>query len=102
MILGLLDKGWKTWSTQAAELQLLRADHENWIKQGPRFFEMDDASINTIREELANNIYELIAQHIEEINMMLDKFEDQQVAIVVQLDAYEATLATTTRQKRTI
>ena len=29
-----LDEGWKQWSAQADELQLLRVDHENWKKQG--------------------------------------------------------------------
>ena len=29
MITGSLDNGWKMWSTQAAKLQLFRADHEN-------------------------------------------------------------------------
>ena len=43
----------------------------------------------TVREELANDIYDLTTQHTEEINRMLDKFEDQQIATTVELDAYE-------------
>ena len=50
---------------------------------------MDETSMTTVREELANDIYELTAQHREEINKMLDEFEDQQIATAVQLDAYE-------------
>ena len=83
MVSESLDKGWKTWSTQATELQLLRADHENRKKHGPRFFKIDETSINTVREELANDIYELIAQHKEEINKTLDKFEDKQITTTV-------------------
>ena len=41
-------------------------------------------------KELADDIYELTTQHMEEINRMLDEFEGQQIATVVQLDAYEA------------
>ena len=89
MVSESLDKGWKTWSTQATELQLLQADHENRKKQGPGFLNVDETSINMVREELANDIYELIAQHKEEINKMLDKFEDKQITTTVQLDAYE-------------
>ena len=51
---------------------------------------MDEASINTVREEFANDLYKLIVQHMEEINRMLDEFEDLQIATAVQLDAYEA------------
>ena len=46
----------------------------------------------TVREELANDIYDLTTQHTEEINRMLDKFEDQQIATTVELDAYEEEL----------
>ena len=42
-----LDEGWKQWSVQAVELQLLRANHENKKKQGQGFFKMDEASITT-------------------------------------------------------
>ena len=62
-----LANGQKTWSNQAAELQVLRADHENRKKQGQGFFKMDEASIIKVREELANDICELITQHTEEI-----------------------------------
>ena len=67
MVIDSLDKGWKTWLTQAAELQPLQADHENWKKHGQGFFKMDEASIIKVREELANDICELITQHTEEI-----------------------------------
>ena len=83
MLLESLEKGWKTWSTQEAEVQLLRTDHENWKNQGPWFFKMDETNVNMIREELANDIYELVEQHMEEVNKLLDEFEDQQITTVV-------------------
>ena len=89
MIIDLLDKGWKTWSIQAAKLQLLRDDHENKKKQGQAFFKMNEASITTIRDELANDIYELITHHKEEINKLLEEFDDKQITIAIELDAYE-------------
>ena len=41
---------WKEWSSQAAELQVLRADVENWAKAGDNFYKMDEESIITIQE----------------------------------------------------
>ena len=84
MVFESLGKGWKTWSTQAAELQL--ADHENRKKARVRMLqnELKQASITTIRDELANDIYELIVHHIEEINKMLDEFEDPQIAMAAR------------------
>ena len=76
MVSESLDKGWKTWSTQATELQMPRADHENPKKQGSWFFKMDETSITTVRDDLANDIYELTTHHMKEINKMLDEFED--------------------------
>ena len=63
MITDSLENGWKTWSNQVSELQLLRADHENKKKQGEGFFKLDEASITTVWEELANDIYELTTHH---------------------------------------
>ena len=71
MITNLLNQRWKTWSTQAAKLQLLKADHENKKKQGHAFFKMDEAIIITVRVKLANNIYELTTHHKEEIKATL-------------------------------
>ena len=50
---------------------------------------MGETSITMVRKELGNDIYALTAQHTEEINKMLDEFEDRQIATTVQLDAYE-------------
>ena len=51
MVSKSLDKGWKTWSTQATELQILRADYKN-RKEGWGFFKMDDNNIQLLREDL--------------------------------------------------
>ena len=45
MVAETLDNGWRTWSAQAAKLQLLRADPGNRKKQGQDFFKIDDAAI---------------------------------------------------------
>ena len=89
MVAESLDNGWKTRSAQATELQLLSADHENREKQGQGFFKMDEATIATIQEELAHDIYELSTRHKEEITKLMEEYEDQQMATVVELDTYE-------------
>ena len=38
MVKESMEKGWKTWSKQAAKLQMLRAGRENRKTQGPGFF----------------------------------------------------------------
>ena len=46
MVKESMDKGWKTWSAQAAELQPLRVDRENRKAQGQGFFKMLDEAIS--------------------------------------------------------
>ena len=48
MLMESMEKGWKTWSAQAAELQLLGADMENRKAQGHGFFKMTEEAISTI------------------------------------------------------
>ena len=43
-----LATGWKQWSAQATELQVLRADAENREKEGRGFYKMGDNSIQMI------------------------------------------------------
>ena len=56
-----LEKGWKLWSAQAAKLQLLHADRDNQKVHGPGFFKMPQAKIDTLQEEIAKDIYEIMA-----------------------------------------
>ena len=50
---------------------------------------MDEASITTVWDELESDIYELTMHHNEEINNLLEEYEYQQIAIALELDAYE-------------
>ena len=43
-----LEKGWQTWSAQAAELQLLRADRENRKVQGKGFLKMSEEAMTMV------------------------------------------------------
>ena len=48
LVVDFLDKGWKTWSAQVTELQLLWADWENRKNQEVGFFKMDKAPITPV------------------------------------------------------
>ena len=89
MVLESLDKGWKAWSAKVAELQLLRADHENRKKQGWGFFKMDKAEITTVQEELAKDLYGLSTSHMEQIAKLMEDYDDHHMATAMWLDAYE-------------
>ena len=68
-----LDKGLKTWSTQAVELQLLRADRENQKAQGTGFFKMAEEPISTVREDIARDLddMDMAACHCEEVSRLV-------------------------------
>ena len=85
-----IDKGWKTWSAQASELQLLRADRDNRKAQGQGFFKMSEEAISTIQEDIAKDLYEMAACHREELSRMMQEFDKHNIDTVVQFDAYEA------------
>ena len=85
-----LQKGWKTWSAQAAELQLLRADRENRKPHGSSFFKMSEEAIATVQEDIAKDIYEIAAFYKEEINRIMQEFDKHDVDTSVQLDHIEA------------
>ena len=50
---------WHQWLNEAAELQLLQADAAN-RKDRDNFYKMDEGSIVTIQEELAEDFYALV------------------------------------------
>ena len=90
MVSESMEKGWKTWSAQAAELQLLRADKENRKAQGQGFFKMTEDAISTIKEDIAKNLSDIAACHQEEVNRLMQEFDKHEVDMAVQLEAYEA------------
>ena len=81
-----LDKGWKTWSAQAEELQILCADRDNRKTQGPRFFKMIEEAISTIQEDIAKDLYDMAASHREEITQLMQEFDKHEIDTSVQLD----------------
>ena len=78
MVTDSIEKGWKTWSAQAAELQLLRADRENRKAQGQGFFKMTEEAISTIQEDIAKDLSEITC-HQEEVNRLMLEFDKHDI-----------------------
>ena len=86
MVKESMDKGWQTWSAQAAELQLLRADRENRKAQGQGFFKMSDDTIAAIQEDIAKDLYEKASRHKEEASQIMQEFDKHDINTSVHLD----------------
>ena len=50
---------------------------------------MDEESITTVRDELTGDTYELTVHHKEEINKLLEEYDDQQITLALELYSYE-------------
>ena len=71
MVKESIEKGWKAWSAQVVELQLLRADRENRKAQGHGFLKLLDEAITTVQEDIAKDLYEMAAYHKEEVSRIM-------------------------------
>ena len=69
--------GWKQWSAQATELQVLRANTENRRKEDRGFYKMDGTSISMIREDLEEDFHALADGHTKAISLLLEEFNDE-------------------------
>ena len=74
-----LDKGWKTWSAQVAELQLLRVERDNRKTQRHGFLKMTKEAISTVQEEIARDLYEMAAANREEISQLMQEFDKHEI-----------------------
>ena len=90
LVIESMGKGWKTWSAQATELQLLWADMENRKAQGHGFFKMTEEAISTIQEDIAKDLSEIAACHQEEVNRLMQEFDKHDIETAVQFESYEA------------
>jgi myosin heavy subunit len=85
-----LAQGWKLWTAQAAELQLLRADKNNRQVQGAGFFKMAQKDIDNIQEDIMKDMDEIAAFYREEIQRIMQEFDKNDIGTSVQLDKIEA------------
>ena len=82
-IVDTMDKAWGAWSDQASELHIFWANQENRRKEGKGFYKVNEDSVTSIREELAND-YRSLAQLNSTI---LEEFTDDQLQLALELEA---------------
>ena len=80
---------WSKWSKQIAELQLLRADAENRLKEGEIFFKLDKKSVVAIKEELADDFLALSNEQMMVIQRLVAQLDDDQLENQVRFERYE-------------
>ena len=78
---------WQEWSTQAAKLQVLRADAENRWKERRGFYKMDENSIQLLREDLTEEFHALAKSHTAAIEQLLEEFYDDQMLFRLEVEA---------------
>ena len=97
-----LAAGWKQWSAQAAELQLLWVDAENHRKDGKAFNKMDKTNITMVREDLTEDFHALINGHTKAILELLEEFNDDQIVLRIEAEkALNVKLPVRHRRRRT-
>mgnify|MGYP006950759745 CR=1 FL=1 len=80
-----MDNGSQTWSVQAAELQLLRVDRENRKAHDHIFLKLSEEAITTVQEDIAKDLYEMVAYHKEEVSRIMQEFDKHDVNTSVHL-----------------
>ena len=70
---------WTQWSRQAAELQVLWVDAKNRKKAIDNFYKMDEESIVTIREELADDFFSLARACLEAVRRLMERLDGDQL-----------------------
>jgi hypothetical protein len=63
----------QTWTEQAAELQVLRADKTNWELDGPGFWKLDQANCEAVQKNLTTDFLRIALTHREEIAKLLER-----------------------------
>ena len=79
---------WREWSEKAAKRQVFRADAENREKSREHFYKIDEKNLITIRKELSEDFYAMAQMQTDEVWKLLE-FEDDQLQLTLELEAYE-------------
>ena len=84
-----LGRAGEAWSAQAVELHILRADAEHRRKEGRGFYQMNEASIQTLRANLSEDYHALVKSHTAAIEQLLEEFNNDQMMFLLEAEAYE-------------
>ena len=75
--------------TRKVEEAFSRAGTENRRKEGRGFYEMDEASIQTLRDDLTMDYQSLVKSHTAAIEQLLEDFNDDQMVFRLEAEALE-------------
>mgnify|MGYP007069668485 FL=1 len=71
-------------------MHILWANQINCLNEDQDFYKLDEESVTTIREDLANNYLVIVKCHSTEIAQLVEDFGDAQIQASLELEAYEA------------
>ena len=64
-------------------------DQEHQKKEGQGFYKLDETSMTAVRDKLSDDFYTLTTQHTTEITRLLEKYNDHQIQLALELEPYE-------------
>mgnify|MGYP000432720776 FL=1 len=82
-------KWWTSWTRNAAELQLLRADAENRRKDGEDCYMLTSEDFTGIRDELAEDFQALAEDQIGQVRQLVAQLDDDRLEAQIQFESYE-------------
>jgi hypothetical protein len=77
----------QSWSEQAAELRVLRADKANRELRGTRFWKLDKANYEAVQKNLTTEFMWIALTHREEITKLLVRQEETVRAMHAEMEA---------------
>ena len=92
---------WREWSEKAAKRQVFRADAENREKSREHFYKIDEKNLITIRKELSEDFYAMAQVQTAKTRKVLEEFEDDQLQLTLELEAYEQERVQLAKQQNT-
>ena len=82
-------KWWTSWTRNAAELQLLRADAENRRKEGDDYYMLTSEDFTGIRDELAEDFQALAEDQLGQVRQLVAQLDDDRLEAQIQFESYE-------------
>jgi hypothetical protein len=82
-------KWWTSWTRNAAELQLLRADAENRRKEGDDYYMLTSEDFTGIRDELAEDFQALADDQLGQVRQLVAQLDDDRLEAQIQFESYE-------------
>ena len=70
---------WEKWAKHTAELQLLRADAENRIKDGDDCYMLTKEDFTVLKDELADDFVSLVDEQLAVVRQLVAQLDDDRL-----------------------